>query len=257
LIVKTAQQPVKKVSYLMVTSMLLSFCSPQEKITQLESQNDSLRQALLTSETMLYTMQEVGTLIDSIDASRHALRVNLVEGIQAGSYTERLEEINQYVKRSHDKITGLEAALRESHNESSAYQMMISALKDELSIAADEIRALEARVAAVMKDNTNLKQTVKVQEASLEDFHLQLEAKYNEVKLLSLHIEELTAKLKITEAEAFYAQAQSLELAANRTKLAPRKKKETYQQALDLYKKALEAGKTEAREGIQRLEKLV
>ena len=206
---------------------------------------------------MLLTLGEVGSLIDSIDENRNALRVNIVEGTPYYSYTARLQEINNYVKRTKQKINDLEKSFRDSNNESEAYQMMIAALKDELSISVDEIRAMETRVNTVLKENKNLNQTVKLQQVSLEDFQFQLDAKYEEVKLFELHIQELTNKLQITEANAYFAQAQAIELAAKRTKLAPNKKRQTYQQALELYKKALAAGNPEAKNKIIALEKRI
>jgi hypothetical protein len=84
-----------------------------------------------------------------------------------------------------------------------------------------------------------------------------LDAKYEEVKLFEVRIQELTSKLQITEADAMFAQAQALELAAKRTRLAPRKKRETYNQALDLYTKALQAGHPQAQVKINDLKKRV
>lgn len=230
-------------------------CAPKEQVTQLQAENDSLRKELETSQQMLFTFKEVGSLIDSIDENRNALRVNIIEGTPYFSYTERLEEINNYVKRSEQKINALENSLSASKNETEAYQMMIAALKDELSISVDEIRTMEARVNKVLKENKNLNQTVKVQQGNLEDFQLQLDAKYQEVKLFELQIQELTNKLEITEANAYFAQAQALELAARRTRLAPNKKRETYREALDLYTKAKAAGHPEAQARIAELEK--
>jgi chromosome segregation ATPase len=227
----------------------------EDEVLQLQTQNDSLRIELEKSKKLLITLGEVGSLIDSIDDNRDALRVNIVEGTPYFTYTARLHEINDYVKRTKDKIAELEQSFRDSNVESEAYQMMIAALKDELSIASDEIAKMEERVNSVMKENKDLYKTVKLQNTSLEDIQLQLDAKYEEVKLFEIHIQELTKKLHITEANAFYAQAQALELAAKRTKLAPRKKKETYKDALTLYRKALTAGNEEARARIKELEK--
>lgn len=241
--------------FIPIAFLAMSACAPKEQVTQLQAENDSLRKELETSQQMLFTFKEVGSLIDSIDENRNALRVNIIEGTPYFSYTERLEEINNYVKRSEEKINALENSLSASKNETEAYQMMIAALKDELSISVDEIRAMEARVSKVLKENKNLNQTVKVQQGNLEDFQLRLDAKYQEVKLFELQIQELTDKLHITEANAYFAQAQALELAARRTRLAPNKKRETYREALDLYTKAKAAGHPEAQSRITELEK--
>ena len=62
---------------------------------------------------------------------------------------------------------------------------------------------------------------------------------------------------KVNEADQYFARAQAIELAANRTKLAPRKKKETFKEAIELYKKALSLGKAEAQAKISELEKRI
>ena len=226
----------------------------EEKVNQLQAQNDSLRNELTTSQSMLFTFNEVKSLIDSIDVSRNALRVNIVEGTPYNEYSERLKEINDYIKRSEDKISALEKKLKDARHESGAYEMMVVALKDELSIARDEIMALETRVTQIMKDNTDLNKTVKFQQASLEDAQFQLDTKFEEVKAFEVQIKELTDKLEISEANANYAKGQALEKAARKTKLAPKKKRSTYKQALDFYKKAHAAGHQEATARIKEIE---
>jgi hypothetical protein len=72
--------------------------------------------------------------------------------------------------------------------------------------------------------------------------------------LIEAKIQELMIQSKMSEADAYYARAQAVEEAANRTKLAPRKKKETLKEAVELYKKALSMGKTEAQAKIDELE---
>ena len=59
------------------------------------------------------------------------------------------------------------------------------------------------------------------------------------------------------QADMYFAQAQALETAAQRTKFAPRKKKETKREALELYKLAYSLGKAEAQNRIDELEKEV
>ena len=233
----------------------IAACATKEEVSKVQMQNDSLRQELVTAQNMLYTFKDVTSLIDSIDISRNELRVNIVEGYPYNDYTARLREINDYVKRSEEKISELEKKLKGSRHESGAYEMMVAALKDELSIARDEITALETRVTQIMKDNTDLNKTVKVQKANLEDAQLQLDAKFEEVKAFEVQIKELTDKLEISEANANFAQGQALEAAARKTKLAPKKKRNTYKQALEFYHKAHAAGHPLAAARIKELEK--
>jgi hypothetical protein len=81
-----------------------------------------------------------------------------------------------------------------------------------------------------------------------------IEQKQEELAILDAKVKEMVGTFKMTEADAYYARAQAVEEAANRTKLAPRKKKETYKEALELYKKALSLGKKEASRNIKKLE---
>jgi hypothetical protein len=62
---------------------------------------------------------------------------------------------------------------------------------------------------------------------------------------------------KLSEADSYYARAEAVEEAANRTKLAPRKKKETLKEAIELYKKAQSLGNTKAQAKIDELTKRV
>ena len=76
-----------------------------------------------------------------------------------------------------------------------------------------------------------------------------------ELALIEARVQEIMIQSKMSEADAYYARAQAVEEAANRTKLAPRKKKETLREAVELYKKALSLGKNEAQDNITSLEK--
>jgi hypothetical protein len=96
-----------------------------------------------------------------------------------------------------------------------------------------------------------------LQEAELTDKEAQIAAKEQELALIEARIQELMVQSKMTEADAYYARAQAVEEAANRTKLAPRKKKDTLKEALELYKKAQSLGNDQAAAKIAELEKKV
>lgn len=237
--------------------ILLSGCASKDSLTKLREENDSLKRELSNSQEMLFAFKEVGSLIDSIDDTRKALRVNVIEGTTVSNYTARLSEINHYVKKSGERINNLEARIRTYKSQSEAYQMLIATLKDELTIVINELNLMEDRVNKVIAQNTDGNQKLKLQQLNLEDFQLQLDAKYEEVKAFEIQIKELTEKLQITEADALFAQAQALELAARRTKLAPIKKRDTFRQALELYEKASEAGNPLAAAKIKEIKKRV
>ncbi len=229
-------------------------CGTKERET-LQSQVDSLKVELETSQAMAQTLTEVGAMMDSIDASRQLLRVNMVEGTTYSDYATRMKDINGYVKETQKKIDDLEKTLKTSKANANAFSKTIKKLKADLEAKSVEIASLQEQVDKYRNENQNLITTVGMQEAELSDKAAQIETKTQELALIEARVQELMIQSKMTEADAYYARGQAVEEAANRTKLAPRKKKETYREAVELYKKALSLGKTEAQDKITELEK--
>jgi chromosome segregation ATPase len=232
----------------------LASCGNSEK---LQSQVDSLKTELQTSQQFATTLQEVGVLMDSIDANRQLLRVNMVEGTTVDNYKSRMRDINNYVKDTQDKITDLEKSLKKSKGNANAYAATIKKLKADLEAKNEEIGKLQDLVATLGNENQNLITTVGLQEAELTDKEAQIAAKQQELVLIENKIQELMISSKVSEADSYFARGQAVEEAARRTKLAPRKKKETYKEAIELYKKALSLGSKEAQAKITALEKKV
>jgi chromosome segregation ATPase len=232
---------------------LLAGCGAKER-EMLQTQVDSLKVELETSQAMAQTLTEVGSMMDSIDASRQLLRVDMVEGTTYTDYTSRMKDINNYVKETQRKVDDLEKSLQTSKANSAAFSKTIKRLKADLETKTQEIAALQEQVDKYRSENQNLITTVGMQEAELADKSTQIETKTQELALIEARIQELMIQSKMTEADAYYARGQAVEEAAARTKLAPKKKKETLREAIELYKKALSLGKTEAQEKITALE---
>lgn len=236
-------------------AVALAGCGGQSD--KLQSQVDSLRAELQTSQQFSQTLQEVGTLMDSIDANRQLLRVNMVEGTTYADYTSRMKDINNYVKDTQRKIEDLEKSLKKSKGNVNAYAATIKKLKSELESKNEEIAKLQELVANMTDENKNLITTIGLQEAELNDKSAQIEAKKQELALLEEKIQQVQLQSKVSEADSYFARAQAIEEAGNHTKLAPKKKKETYREAIELYKKALSLGKADAQAKIDELEKKV
>jgi chromosome segregation ATPase len=236
-----------------VVAALLAGCGTKER-EMLQTQVDSLKVELETSQAMAQTLTEVGSMMDSIDASRQLLRVDMVEGTTYGDYSSRMKDINNYVKETQKKVDDLEKSLKTSSANSAAFSKTIKRLKADLETKTQEIAALQEQVDKYRSENQNLITTVGMQEAELADKSTEIETKTQELALIEARIQELMIQSKMTEADAYYARGQAVEEAAARTKLAPRKKKETLREAIELYKKALSLGKTEAQEKITSLE---
>ncbi len=224
---------------------------------KLQSQVDSLKTELQTSQQFATTLQEVGVLMDSIDANRQLLRVNMVEGTTYDNYKSRMKDINNYVKDTQSKITDLEQALKKSKGNANTYAATIKKLKADLELKNAEITKLQDLVASLGNENANLITTVGLQEAELADKESQITAKQQELALIEARVQEIMVQSKMSEGDSYFARGQAVEEAANRTKLAPKKKKETYKEAIELYKKALSLGKQEAQAKITALEKKI
>jgi chromosome segregation ATPase len=239
--------------------VLCSACNSKEKleIQRLRTENDSLRAELQTRYAMVEVMNDIKILMDSIDDNRKVLRSDLREGTTFEYFTDRLKDINKYVKNTEAKIADIQKKMKRSNRDATAYLMMVDALKSELSIRVEEIATLEASVAQIRDENTGLVNTVKLQEVQMSDMASKIETREQELKLLEAKVTEMIENFKVTEAEAYYARAKAVEEAAKRTRLARSKKKETYREALELYKKAYSLGKKEARANIRDLEKKI
>ncbi|MBX7125313.1 MAG: hypothetical protein K1X47_06445 [Cyclobacteriaceae bacterium] len=245
---------IKQLAGSLVSVVLLASCGAGDS-AKLQSQVDSLKTELQNAQELGKTLSEVGVLMDSIDANRQLLRVNMVEGTTYDDYSSRMKDLNKYVKTTEKKIEDLEKALRKSKSNANAFSATIAKLKSDLEKKNAEIVALQEKVAELGNQNENMKITIDLQQSELSDKQAQIEAKQQELTLIENRIQELMIQSKVSEADQTYARAQAVEEAANRTKLAPRKKKQTLNEALDLYKKALSLGKKEADAKIGELEK--
>ncbi len=245
---------MKNLLFVIPVATLLSACGGKEK-AQLQSQVDSLKSELETSQRVSSALQEVGILMDSIDANRQLLRVNMVEGTTYDNYTARMKDLNNYVKDTEEKIADLEKAVRKAKGNANAFSSTIKKLKGDLEGKTQEIVLLQEQVEKYRNENQNLVQTVELQEAELSDQEEQIAVKRSELALLESRIQEIMLQSKMSEGDAYFARATATEEAANRTKLAPKKKKETYKEAIELYKKAQSLGSKEAAAKIAALEK--
>jgi chromosome segregation ATPase len=232
-----------------VVAMLWS-CDKKER-EALQSQNDSLRTELQASQQTAATLQEIGTLIDSIDASRQLLRTDVVEGTSYTDYKTRLQGINSHIKETQAKIATLEKSLKSTKGQ---YATTIKRLKADLELSTQQIAALQGEVDKMRGENQQLAMTVNQRDSAITQNLETIKMKEQDVANLEAKVEEVNAASKASQADLYFAQAQALETAAQRTKFAPKKKKETQREALELYKLSLSLGKQEAQAKIDELQ---
>ena len=154
---------------------LFASCDGGEK-AKMQAELDSLRAVATEGQQVAQALAEVGTLMDSIDANRQLLRVNMVEGTTYSDYTARMKDINNYVKQSQEKVEELEKALKKSKGNANAYAATIKKLKADLEARNKELAEMQARVEELKSENQNLITTVGLQEAELNDKEAQIMA---------------------------------------------------------------------------------
>lgn len=247
---------MKKYSFLALAIIMvtLSNCG-KEAQTKLQSQVDSLKNELETSQQLARTLSEVGVLMDSIDANRQVLRMNMMEGTTFDNYTNRMEDLNKYVKDTEKKIGDLEKELKKSKANTNYFATLVKNLKAEIEKKNLEIAMLNDMVEKYQKDNETLIKVNEMQEAEIVSKEEELSAKQQELSLIEARIQELMIQSKVSEAEQWYARGLAVEQAAAKIKLAPRKRKDTLKEALEYYKKSLSLGHEPAKAKIDALEK--
>src|SRR6187431_642033 len=128
----------RKLAFALPVSIMIFGCGTKER-EMLQSQVDSLKVELETSQAMAQTLTEVGAMMDSIDASRQLLRVNMKEGTTYNDYTSRMKDINSYVKDTQKKIDDLEKSLSSSKSKNAGNAKIIKKLKADLEAKTAEI----------------------------------------------------------------------------------------------------------------------
>ena len=244
---------LKRLFFVLSMAGILSGCYERERL-HLAKQVDSLRQEVAINRQANETLVEVGTLLDSVDASRQLLRTNMVEGTSYDEYVSRMHDLNDYVKETQLKIRDLEKSVRSSKSAAATYASTIKKLKSDLSKTSKEMVALQELVNEYRNQNDNLVHTVTLKDVELAGKTEIIRVKEAELATIENNVQELMAKSKANEADAYYVHAQAVEETAKRTKFAPRKKKRTQQEALELYRMALFLGKDEAQPKIAALE---
>jgi len=243
-------KPSKIILLLFIAGAIWS-CDTKEK-EQLLSTVDSLKIELNESLATAATLQEIGILLDTIDASRKMLRTNIVEGTPYGDYQNRLAELNSYILDTQNKISELENTLQKSTRN---YSATIKRLKSELAKSTEHLAILQTEVEKIRGENELLAKSVVERDEKITEQLTVIQVKEENVAMLEAKVQEVSTLSSVSKAELYFAQAQALETAAERTKFAPKKKKETQREALELYRQALSYGKQDAEERIAELEK--
>ncbi len=241
----------------LIPALFVFSCTNKEETQKLQMENEELKAELTRAQVAVTTLDEVGSLMDSIDNARNALRLELEAGTDYEDYLNRMKDINDYVGETEKRIDALEKELNKSSSKSRSYAQTIANMKKNLAAKTKEIASLQTTVENYKQENNDLLNLVDLKETEIEDMEQQVAMKTEELVLIENRIQELMKQSQMTEADTYFALGEALEEAARRTKLAPKKKKETYREALEIYKKALAFGRDDAQEKIDALEKKI
>ena len=230
---------------------LMMSCDSKER-AQLQHRVDSLSAELQASKQVEATMGEIGVLIDSIDANRQALRTEMVEGTSYGDYIRRLKDINTHISDTKTKVAELEKNVK---NAKSSSAVALKRLKADLKLRQQEMLALQSEIENMRAENRKLTMNITSKDSTLTSRDEVIKLREQDIASLESLVKDINEQTRVKTANLYYAQAQALETAAQRTHFAPKKKKETKREALELYKLSLSLGKTEAEARIAELEK--
>ncbi|NJN24825.1 MAG: hypothetical protein HC819_01950 [Cyclobacteriaceae bacterium] len=249
---------MKQSIVLLFAAILVAFsCVSKKENDQVVMENEELKAELARAQLAVSTLEEVGTLMDSIDKARNALKLELEAGTNYDDYLQRMNDINNYVSDTEAKIASLEQELNKSSSNNQSYIKTINKLKADLADKSNELTELQTTVENYKQENTDLLNTVDLKTTQIADLESNIAMKMEELNLIENRIQELMKKSQMSEADANYALGEALEEAAKRTKLAPKKKKETLQEALDYYQKSLDLGRQDAQAKIDELKEKV
>ncbi len=220
--------------------VVLSSSCQKMKISDLRIENDSLRYEIEFRNDILIAMNEVNDIADSI--------LNLSgEGTsdeRYRKYLQRIQYLHDVLMISQEKLGHLRRALNASTEQAGAYNLMMMALQDEVSLRDEELDGRDKKL-----DNYK-----KIYEANLMVLERTLAEKDKQLVLLQNAIESIR---RMNAAESYFIQAQRLEEKGRRIIFAPRKKKENFLEAMELYQKAYILGKVEAAKRVGDLRKMI
>ena len=224
----------------LILILLFLLACDSKKIVEVRTENDSLQYELEYRNNILIAMNEVNEIADSI------LNVH-GEGSNDHRYQEylkRIQYLHEVLMVSKQKVGYLNQKLGRSQEEAGAYNLMVMALQDEVSLRDDEISGQQKQMLGARS----------TYHKNISELERAIAQKDKELMLLQSAIEEIK---RVNAAESFFVKAQRLEEKGRRIIFAPRKKRENFREALELYQRSYLLGKAEAGPKITALKKLI
>ena len=233
------------------STVLLSGCGKAEleqENAMLKERVDSVNLQLEYATGAINALTEVGIILDSIEAERNILNVEMVDdGLSEPEYADRINRLNDMLAAADELVGELQAS-------NSQYERIIRQLRSDLAEKTKQVEFMELVLETMREENVGLKQAMRDQGDEMYVLEASIAEREEELKLLEEEIQAMQVEARHSEAEAFFRRAEVYEEVAARTKLASKKKKEALQNALFLYRKSQDLGYEDAKAKVKELE---
>jgi chromosome segregation ATPase len=229
---------MNKLIIFLLSAVVLSACSKPETTVdgeKLQAKIDSLQNALEVTNYSVGLLGQIGTYMDSIDANRKWVQLNLETGLSQDDYIARMKNINQYVQKAEWTISELEKTR-------SAYTAQVKRLKKQIAEKDEEIKSLQILVAQTQADKAQLEQTLTLTETELVMSQLEQDITEEELVKANTQAQALMQKVQLTRAESLYSQGENMEELASSIQFAPNRKRQALEDALKYYTESKELG---------------
>ncbi len=100
-----------RITHLIIITAFATSCSLKQENERLYAALDSLSSAIELQKQTATALENVGVLLDSIDASRGIVTVKRESDFAFDTYSARLIQINDYVKTSEAKLREMQELL--------------------------------------------------------------------------------------------------------------------------------------------------
>lgn len=244
---------MKNLLILSMAVLCMTGCVSKGEYTKTREEADSLQAALMVAQGSVDLYTQIITIMDSIEGSQMALRIDLESGSTYDDYVAKMKAIKNQLSDASAKIAKLESDAGKNLKYIRSLKKQLADKNAEIAQLTAAIEGYQESLKMANEENTALISMVDVQGAELDMKALEIEQKRQELAYLEEKIAQMTQQSLISEADAYYARAEATEIAAKRTQLAPKKKRETLEEALKLYEKSLSLGKAEAQAKIDAL----
>ncbi|MEP1097334.1 MAG: hypothetical protein ABJG78_19615 [Cyclobacteriaceae bacterium] len=241
---------MKKLVVVLAIALLVSGCTNEAKNENknLSLKIDSLEKAIEANEYIVGLLELSSQYLDSIDDNRKWVTLNLESGVSEDDYIGRMKGLNEYVQKAEWTIGELEKTR-------SAYASQVNRLKKTMEQKDNEIRTLQLSVDQFQEEANLSNGVLSITEDQLRETQLSLEFARRELQSADVEIKGLMAKVRLNEAEIYYAQGEGMEAVAKKIIFAPKRKRRSLEDALYAYTTAHEMGYVPAKSKMEALEK--